>query len=151
MFCDLLIFSTSCDCQGRLMCRLAGVMSRNPLIILIGLPRNAPNVPQFVKAQLIAVAEQMRQQGINFELVGAPPDECVDKLKNVLSGHNNNVDGVVIGNGIRSSGELTVQFEQLVNVVRERAPTAKLLFNTTPADTIDAIRRWFPIDSGIGK
>ena len=123
-------------------------MSRNPLIVLIGLPRNAPNVPQFVKAQLTALEEQMRQQGVNFELVGATPDECVDKLKQVLSGHSNRVDGVVIGNGFRSSGELTVQFEQLVNLVRERAPSAKLLFNTTPADTIDAVRRWFPIESG---
>lgn len=132
-------------------CRLAGRMSRNPLIVLIGLPRNAPNVPQFVKAGLNALEEQLRQTSIKFELVGAAPDECVDKLKQVLSSHNNTVDGVVIGNGIRSSGELTVQFEQLVNVVRERAPAAKLLFNTTPADTIDAIKRWFPIENETGK
>ena len=126
-------------------------MLRNPFIVLMGLPRNAPNIPQFVKAELIALEEQMRQKGINFELVGASPDTCVDKLKQVLSSHNNTVDGVVIGNGFRSSGELTVQFEQLVNVVRERAPTAKLLFNTTPADTMDAIRRYFPIDNGTEK
>ena len=131
--------------------QIAGGMSRNPLIILMGLPRDAPNVPQFVKTQLIALEEQMRQKGINFEVVGASPDKCVDKLTQVLSGHNDKVDGVVIGNGFRSSGELTVQFEQLVNLVRERAPTAKLLFNTTPADTIDAIRRWFPIESEAEK
>lgn len=93
----------------------------------------------------------MRQKGIHFELVGAMPNECVNKLKQVLSGYTNSVDGVLIGNGFCSSADLTVQFEQLVNVVRERAPTAKLLFNTTPADTIDAIRRWFPIEGGTEK
>lgn len=126
-------------------------MSRNPRIVLIGLPRDAPNIPPFVKAQLNALEEQMRQMGIHFELVGATPSECVDKLKQVLSGYTNSVDGVVIGNGFRSSANLTVQFEQLVNVVRERAPTAKLLFNTTPADTMDTIRRWFPVEDGTQK
>lgn len=125
-----------------------GRMSRNPTILLIGLPVDNAVVPEHIKAELNALEGQMRQQHIDFEFIGATPDECVEKLRGVLSGYNSKVDGVVIGNGYRSIGKFTVEFEQLVNVVRECAPTAKLLFNTTPADTIDAVRRWFPVKSG---
>ena len=120
-------------------------MSRNPTILMIGLPIDNAVVPEHIKAELNALHGQMRQQGINYQFVGADPGECVDNLRRVLSDGSSKVDGVVIGNGYRSVSKFTVEFEQLVNVVRECAPTAKLLFNTTPADTIDAVKRWFPV------
>jgi len=33
-------------------------------------------------------------------------------------------------------------FEKLINVVHAQAPDAKICFNTTPADTSEAVRRW---------
>ena len=121
-------------------------MSCHPTVLLIGLPKDHPVVPDHVRAQLDALEGQMQQKGVKFQLVGTMPDESADKLRQVLSSYRTPVDAVVIGNGFRSSSERMVQFEQLVNVVRECAPAAKLLFNKTPADTIDAVRRWFPID-----
>ena len=121
-------------------------MSRHPTIVLIGLPRDHPTVPDFVRAQLDALEGSMRKKGVQFQLVGAMPDQSAATLKQVLSSYCSPVDGVVIGNGYRSFGDRTVEFEQLVNIAREYAPTAKLLFNTTPADTVDAVKRWFPID-----
>lgn len=53
-------------------------------------------------------------------------------------------NAVVIGNGVRSNQELTPFLEQLVNAGHEAAPNAKILFNTFPTNTIDAVRRWFP-------
>lgn len=134
------------DVSFILMAAKSSFMSSHPTILLIGLPKDHPIVPEHVRAQLDALEGQMRQKGVNFQLVGVMPDESADKLRQVLSGYETTVDGVVIGNGFRSSSDRMVQFEQLVNIVRECAPAAKLLFNKTPADTLDAVRRWFPID-----
>jgi hypothetical protein len=33
-------------------------------------------------------------------------------------------------------------FEKLVNLIRQHAPQAAILFNTSPADTVEAALRW---------
>ena len=50
-------------------------------------------------------------------------------------------DCVVIGAGLRASPQLLL-FEKLVNLVHQHAPGARICFNTTPADTAEAVRRW---------
>jgi hypothetical protein len=50
-------------------------------------------------------------------------------------------DCVVIGAGLRAAPQLLL-FEKLVNLVHQHAPGAKICFNTTPADTAEAVRRW---------
>jgi ketopantoate hydroxymethyltransferase len=50
-------------------------------------------------------------------------------------------DCVVIGAGLRASPQLLL-FEKLVNLVHQPAPGARVCFNTTPADTAEAVRRW---------
>lgn len=54
------------------------------------------------------------------------------------------VDCVVIGAGIRAGAPYFLLFEKLLNVVHAKAPQAKICFNTTPADTLDAVQRWLP-------
>lgn len=53
-------------------------------------------------------------------------------------------DCVVIGAGIRAGAPYFLLFEKLLNAVHAKAPQAKICFNTTPADTLDAVRRWLP-------
>lgn len=50
-------------------------------------------------------------------------------------------DCVLIGAGLRAERELPL-FEKLLNVVHAEAPAAKLCFNSSPGDSIDAVRRW---------
>jgi hypothetical protein len=50
-------------------------------------------------------------------------------------------DCVLIGAGLRAAPRLLL-FEKLLNLVHERAPHAKICFNTTPADSTEAVRRW---------
>jgi hypothetical protein len=50
-------------------------------------------------------------------------------------------DCVMIGAGLRAPKQLLL-FEKLLNVVHRRAPQAKICFNTTPADTLEAVQRW---------
>jgi hypothetical protein len=51
-------------------------------------------------------------------------------------------DCVVIGAGLRQPPALLLLFERIINLVHALAPTAKLSFNTTPADTTEAVQRW---------
>lgn len=49
---------------------------------------------------------------------------------------------VVIGAGIRTIPTYFLLFEQLLNVVHEGAPNARICFNTKPSDTAEAVQRW---------
>ena len=51
-------------------------------------------------------------------------------------------DVVMIGAGVRKDDEHFLVFEQLVNVVHEHAPRARIAFNTGPTDSTAAIQRW---------
>jgi len=51
-------------------------------------------------------------------------------------------DCVLIGAGIRLIPPMFLLFEKLVNVVHEKAPHAKICFNTVPEDTAVSVQRW---------
>jgi hypothetical protein len=51
-------------------------------------------------------------------------------------------DCVVIGAGLRQPGERLLLFEKILNLVHTLAPAAFIAFNTTPADTLEAVQRW---------
>jgi hypothetical protein len=50
-------------------------------------------------------------------------------------------DCVMFGAGLRDADRLLL-FEKLLNLVHARAPEAKICFNTSPADTVEAVQRW---------
>jgi hypothetical protein len=50
-------------------------------------------------------------------------------------------DCVLFGAGLRAAPHLLL-LEKLLNLVHVRAPGAKLCFNTTPADSAEAVQRW---------
>jgi hypothetical protein len=49
---------------------------------------------------------------------------------------------VVIGAGLRQPASQLLLFEKMINLIHTLAPAAKICFNTTPADTVDAVQRW---------
>jgi hypothetical protein len=49
---------------------------------------------------------------------------------------------VVIGAGLREPPEHLLLFEKILNLVHRLAPHARIAFNTTPADTAEAVQRW---------
>jgi hypothetical protein len=51
-------------------------------------------------------------------------------------------DVVLIGAGVRAIPAHFILFEKLINLVHERAPKAKICFNTKPDDTREAVLRW---------
>lgn len=51
-------------------------------------------------------------------------------------------DVIVIGAGLRTLPPLALQFERLMNVLRAKAPSARLAFNSQPGDFDAAAMRW---------
>jgi hypothetical protein len=95
----------------------------------------------------------MVEQGTNAMLekltgMGYPAEKFfIDNGATDFSGlirqlQNNAYGGIVIGNGIRSLTANFLLFEQLINLVHEHAPKSKIIFNTLPTDTDQAVKRW---------
>jgi hypothetical protein len=51
-------------------------------------------------------------------------------------------DGIVIGAGVRVPQKTFVLFEKIINAVHEYAPGSRIVFNTLPTTTAEAIQRW---------
>ena len=51
-------------------------------------------------------------------------------------------DCVLIGAGLRQPRERLLLFERILNLIHRHAPDASICFNTTPADSTKAVRRW---------
>ena len=49
---------------------------------------------------------------------------------------------VLIGAGVRTIGKNFLLFEKLINLVHEKAPQARICFNTGPKDSLAAVQRW---------
>ena len=51
-------------------------------------------------------------------------------------------DVVVVGAGVRTDPDHFLLFEMVINLIHAHAPQAKIAFNSSPFDTVDAVRRW---------
>jgi hypothetical protein len=51
-------------------------------------------------------------------------------------------DCVLIGAGLRQPSERLLLFERIINLVHQFAPGARICFNSNPADSVEAVRRW---------
>jgi hypothetical protein len=51
-------------------------------------------------------------------------------------------DCVLVGGGARIPPANLLLFEKLINAIHEGAPQSKICFNTNPADSAEAVRRW---------
>lgn len=51
-------------------------------------------------------------------------------------------DCILIGAGLREPKTRLLLFEKVINLIHRLAPDAAICFNTTPADTVEAVQRW---------
>lgn len=51
-------------------------------------------------------------------------------------------DCVVIGAGLREPAARLLLFEKIINLVHDFVPDTKIGFNTTSADSAEAVQRW---------
>jgi hypothetical protein len=106
----------------------------------VELPNNPEFTPDIVRAYIEAELERLRSLGYTVQ-------SCLvdlgDTAEAMASQHlrSQSFDCVMIGAGLRAPDKLRL-FEKLINVVHSHAPNAKICFNTTPADTAEAVKRW---------
>ena len=119
-------------------------------VLMIGLATDAVDFekwpelsPEKLEAALRAVERDLRAAGYDarwcltdrgetaLEQVGAALEEVRPHV-------------VLVGAGVRKDPEHLLLFEQILNAVLERAPGARLAFNTLPFDSVEAVARWSP-------
>jgi hypothetical protein len=102
--------------------------------------KDAPQLtPELVRAFIDAELDRVRGLGYFVDSCLIDLGETADT---VLAGHlqSQQFDCVVIGAGLRAP-ERVLLFERVINLVHAWAPRARICFNTTPADTAEAVRR----------
>lgn len=128
-------------------------MNESKRVLLVGLqPKlinfSEPNYSLFpgldadkVQAGLDADVSSFRKLGYKAELClidfGETAESTVARALEVQS-----FDCVLIGASVRTIGNNFFLFEKLVNIVHDKAPHAKICFNTGPKDNISAVQRW---------
>ena len=96
--------------------------------------------PDLIRAFIDAQLERIRACGYDVE-------SCLvdsgDTAEAVVTDHllKRTFDCVMIGAGLRAPERLLL-FEKLLNVVHALAPAARICFNTSPADSAEAVQRW---------
>jgi hypothetical protein len=87
--------------------------------------------------------------GLDITIAWLDPDDesTIAKFKDqIVNGpkEGTHYDGIGIGWGARSTPELTPIFEDLVNFCKDKSPKSKLLFNQSPNDLLEPVKRQFP-------
>jgi hypothetical protein len=111
-------------------------------ILIVGLdPRALPGLdPEAVEQGLAIGLERVRAAGYLVDQLLVPLDEsALGRIEEAVEGRE--WDAVVIGGGIRKPEPLLELFEAVVNLVHERAPGAKVAFNTDGGSSLEAVRR----------
>jgi hypothetical protein len=97
--------------------------------------------PELVRAYLDAELERVRAAGFEVDTCLVDSGATAEAvLQRALAARD--VDCVLIGAGLRAEPSLLLLFEKLLNVVHAAAPGAKICFNSSPADSTAAVRRW---------
>jgi hypothetical protein len=124
-------------------------MTRDKKVLMIGLD------PKFVDYSHLAVkldeptlraglaADEKRLQDLGYDARWLLIDRGETAEAVVAAAFKEKtVDCVLIGAGIRTVPPLFILFEKLLNLVHEKAPHAKICFNTVPEDTAVSVQRW---------
>lgn len=97
--------------------------------------------PEMIRGYIDAQIDRLRALGYDVE-------SCLVDLGDTAEAaaaaalQSKRFDCVVIGAGVREPPERLLVFEKIINVVHRLAPHACICFNTTPADTAEAVQRW---------
>lgn len=88
-------------------------------------------------------AQLLRLRDLGFEVTSCLINLDVTAEAGVAAAlRDERFDCIVIGAGLREPKERLVLFERVLNLVHRLAPDAAICFNTTPADTAEAVQRW---------
>jgi hypothetical protein len=103
--------------------------------------KEAPQyTPELIRAFIDSQLARVRALGFEVDSCLVDTGEtAADVLAQRLAAQT--YDCVLIGAGLHAPAQLLL-FEKLLNLVHRGAPNAKICFNTTPADSAEAVQRW---------
>jgi hypothetical protein len=124
-------------------------MTRTKKVLLIGLDPKVVDYAHLpvkldeptLRAGLATDEKRLRDLGYDARWLLVDRGETAETVV-AAALDNEAVDCILIGAGIRTVPPLFLLFEKLVNVVHEKAPHAKICFNTAPEDTAVSVQRW---------
>ena len=94
-----------------------------------------------ILAGLNGARDRLLSAGYEAQIVLTKDEHTVEaQVSDALK--NKSYDVIVVGAGIRLLPPLTAQFERLINLLHQKAPTSKFAFNSMPDDSDAAARRW---------
>ena len=96
--------------------------------------------PELVRAFIDSQLERIRALGYEVESCLVDSGNTAEAVLQESLGKRK-YDCVMIGAGLRAPERLLL-FDRLLNLVHTHAPKAKICFNTTPADSAEAVQRW---------
>ena len=123
----------------------------NKSVLIIGedpalIDFDAPDAPKDMSAAKVmeglnGSVARLQAAGHEAELLLTRDAASVEaQVGSALQGRS--YDVIVIGAGLRTLPKMAEQFEQLMNVLRDRSPRSKLAFNSRPDDSDAAALRW---------
>ncbi|PRP78507.1 hypothetical protein PROFUN_13525 [Planoprotostelium fungivorum] len=114
-----------------------------PVVAVLGLPWDHKEVPahlrETVKIGLENMGNMAKDAGFDCTFIPVTPEDDPSVLRDALKSRPYVV--VCIGFGVRAQPQLTELFEKAIEGVRTAAPQAKLVFNTSPDTTLNALKR----------
>jgi len=124
-------------------------MTRKKKVLLIGLDPKLVDYAHLpvkldeptLRAGLATDVQRLRDLGYDASWLLVDRGDTAEAVVSAAL-EDKTVDCILIGAGIRTVPPLFLLFEKLVNVVHEKAPQAKICFNTAPEDTAVSVQRW---------
>jgi len=97
--------------------------------------------PEMFRSYIDAQIERVR--GLGYDVTSCLIDlGDTAEAVTVEAMKSRDFDCILIGAGLRLPPERLLLFEKVINLIRRLAPAACICFNTTPADTAEAVQRW---------
>ncbi|MBO4227135.1 hypothetical protein [Bradyrhizobium neotropicale] len=97
--------------------------------------------PELIRNYIDAQIDQLRSHGYEADACLVDLGDTAEQVV-AMALESKRFDCVVIGAGLREPAEQLLLFEKIINLVHRLAPEASICFNASPADTMDAVRRW---------
>jgi hypothetical protein len=111
---------------------------------LLDFSGHPPLTSELVRSYIDAELQRLREQGYDVTSCLIDLGETAEQVAAAALA-SGSFDCVVIGAGLRVPPERMLLFEKVLNLVHRLAPRASICFNTTPADTAEAVRRWIDL------
>ena len=97
--------------------------------------------PEMFRSYIDAQIEKVRSMGYDITSCLIDLGDTAEAVTSEAL-KSRDFDCVLIGAGLRQPPERLLLFEKVINLIHRLAPNAAICFNTTPADTTEAVQRW---------